>query len=72
MPELDSETPPPPVTLRMLAKAAGVSVGTASQALRGAGSTSRKTSEHIRHLAQVMGYQPDPLMSRAGARRRAG
>lgn len=60
------------ISLRQLAAAAGVSVGTASQALRGTGTTSCKTADRIRRLAEELGYSPDPLMAAAGSRHRAG
>lgn len=63
---------PHSISLRRLAKIAGVSVGTASQALRETGSTSAKTRERIKRLAQELGYQPDQLMAYAGSRHRAG
>ncbi len=63
---------PRPIGLREVAAAAGVSLGTASQALRGTGTTGRQTAERIRKLAAEMGYRPDPLMAAAGARHRAG
>lgn len=59
-------------SLRAIAKAAGLSVGTVSQALRGRGSTSKKTQEFVRNLAEEMGYVPDPLMAQMGARSRQG
>jgi len=60
------------VSLRDLARAAGVSVGTASQAMRGVGTTSRATRQRIRRIADSLGYRPDVLMSMAGARHSAG
>lgn len=57
-------------TLRDIAAVAGVSVGTVSQALRGKGSTGRKTQARIRQLAEEMGYVPDPLMAQMGSRSR--
>ena len=60
------------ITLRELARMAGVSVGTASQALRGVGTTSVETRERIRNMAAAQGYRPDPLMAEAGRRHRAG
>jgi LacI family transcriptional regulator/LacI family repressor for deo operon, udp, cdd, tsx, nupC, and nupG len=62
--------PPNHVTLRDIAEKTGMSRSTVSQALRGAGKLAPKTREHIRRVAEEMGYQPDPLLS-AFSRRRA-
>jgi len=61
-----------PISLRDVARAAGVSVGTASQAMRGVGSTSLTTRQRIRRIADALGYRPDVLMSMAGARHAVG
>lgn len=47
------------VTLKDLAKACGVSVGTVSRALNETNEVSAKTSERIRQLAQELGYIPN-------------
>ena len=47
------------VTLKDLAKACGVSVGTVSRALNEKNEVSAKTSERIRKLAQELGYIPN-------------
>ncbi len=47
------------VTLKDLAKACGVSVGTVSRALNGKKEVSSATSDKIKQLAQSMGYVPN-------------
>ena len=47
------------VTLKDLAKASGVSIGTVSRALNDKNEVSAKTSERIRQLAQELGYIPN-------------
>ncbi len=47
------------VTLKDLAKASGVSIGTVSRALNDKDEVSAKTSERIRQLAQELGYIPN-------------
>ncbi|MGN0916004.1 MAG: substrate-binding domain-containing protein [Succinivibrio sp.] len=47
------------VTLKDLAKASGVSIGTVSRALNDKNEVSAKTSEKIRQLAQELGYIPN-------------
>lgn len=47
------------VTLKDLAKASGVSIGTVSRALNDKNEVSAKTSERIRLLAQELGYVPN-------------
>jgi len=49
------------VLLKDLAQAAGVSEATASRALSGSGRISQETRERVRSLAEVMGYQANPL-----------
>ncbi|MDX2109919.1 MAG: LacI family DNA-binding transcriptional regulator [Verrucomicrobiota bacterium] len=51
------------VSIKDIARQAGVSVGTVSQALRTVGSTSSKTVERIRLIADQMGYKPNPLLA---------
>ena len=51
------------VTLKAIAKRAGVSVATVSMALRGCGTISKSRSEEIRKMAESMGYRPNPLLS---------
>jgi len=53
----------PPVTLKQIAEKAGVSTMTVSRALRNQGRTSKETIERIRHIAEELGYIPDPRMS---------
>lgn len=56
-------------TLKEVAMAAGVSMGTASQALRSTGKTARGTRERIRKIAEQMGYLPNPVVSALAAKR---
>ncbi|RWG18872.1 MAG: LacI family transcriptional regulator, partial [Mesorhizobium sp.] len=51
----------PPVTLREVAAAAGVSVATASKALNGQGRMTAETRERIREVAQRLGFRPNHL-----------
>lgn len=48
-----------PVTLKDLAKATGISIGTISRALNNKAEVSKETSEYIRDLAKKMGYIPN-------------
>lgn len=59
----------PPASLRDLARLAGVSVGTASQAMRNSHRTSRATRERIQKLAREIGFRPDPLMAAVASKR---
>ncbi|MEM9158007.1 MAG: LacI family DNA-binding transcriptional regulator, partial [Verrucomicrobiota bacterium] len=52
-----------PVTMRDLAKAAGVSPSTASRALREASNISRATQQRVKRIANEMGYSLDPVKS---------
>jgi|GEM_PF-6561568 len=56
-------------SLREVALAAGVSLGTASQALRNNARTSKKTRDRIQALARSMGYRPNTLLARMATRR---
>jgi DNA-binding LacI/PurR family transcriptional regulator len=49
-----------PITLVALARAAGVSKTTASDALRNSGRVSEKTREHVVAVANRLGYSPNP------------
>ncbi len=51
----------PPVTLREVAAAAGVSVATASKALNGQGRMTAETRERIRETARILGFRPNHL-----------
>ncbi|RUU49770.1 LacI family transcriptional regulator, partial [Mesorhizobium sp. M2C.T.Ca.TU.009.01.2.1] len=61
----DAESAPvfakPPVTLREVAAAAGVSVATASKALNGQGRMTAETRERIRETARLLGFRPNSL-----------
>lgn len=47
------------VTIKMIAKACGVSVATVSKALNGAQDVSAETAERVRRTAQELGYMPN-------------
>lgn len=51
------------MTVRELARLAGVSRQTVSDALRGTGRVAAATRQRIRKLAEKSGYTPDPLIS---------
>jgi DNA-binding LacI/PurR family transcriptional regulator len=57
------------VSLRDVAKAAGVGVATASRAMRDDPSTAAKTRDHVKAVAKEIGYRPDPAFSRMAERR---
>ncbi|HWL52899.1 MAG TPA: LacI family DNA-binding transcriptional regulator [Chthoniobacteraceae bacterium] len=62
-----------PVTMRMVAEAAGVHQTTVSLALRGHPRIPAATAERIRQVAETLGYRPNPLVSAlAASRRRRG
>lgn len=46
------------ITLKDVTEQAGVSLATASQAIRGVGRISEKTSEHVKQIASQLGYVP--------------
>lgn len=48
-------------TIRDVAKAAGVSVSTASNALNGTGRTNVETREKVRRVAEAIGFRPNAL-----------
>jgi LacI family transcriptional regulator len=50
-----------PVTIRDVARLAGVSLGTASKALNGRGGLRPVTIERVRQAAEQLGYQPNAL-----------
>jgi LacI family transcriptional regulator len=57
------------VSLKQVAEAAGVSISTVSQALRGSGRISIKTREAVEKVAERLGYRPDPLISQFASRK---
>lgn len=57
------------VTMKDIAQAAGVSVSTVSLAMSGSPKIPDATREHIREIAQSLGYRPDPVMSALAAYR---
>jgi DNA-binding LacI/PurR family transcriptional regulator len=54
------DQPDGPVTLVALARAAGVSKTTASDALRNSGRVSERTRQHVVSVANRLGYSPNP------------
>lgn len=61
----------PRVGIREVAKAAGVSMATASRAISGTGSVSNASRQRVLRAVQDLGYRPDRV-ARAFARRRSG
>lgn len=61
--------PSPPVTLDTLAKAANLSKGAISLALRGRPGVSEATRKRVRRLADQLGYRPDAAMASLNDRR---
>lgn len=57
-------------TLRDVARAAGVSVGTASQAMRGYGVVAKTTKEKVLKVAHEIGYQPNAAAAALVSQRR--
>lgn len=50
-------------SMESVARAAGVAASTVSRALRGDPRISAVTSEHIRNMAERLGYRPNPLVA---------
>lgn len=59
-------------SLRDVAKAAGVSVATASQALRNDRNSSRATCERVQRIASEIGYRANPMLAQLASRRFRG
>ncbi len=57
------------VTLKTIAKEAGVSVSTVSVALRGQGRLDPQTVARVREVADALGYRPDPMLASLASRR---
>ena len=57
------------ITLKTIAKEAGVSIATVSMALRGQGKLAPDTVERIRQIADKLGYTPDPMLASLASRR---
>ncbi len=57
------------ISMREIAKKAGVSLATVSYALRGHKKIPEQTRKHIKKIADQLGYQPDPSFAVLGARR---
>src|SRR3954469_24928240 len=60
------------VTLKDIAREAGVSLMTVSRALRKHASVSPETQSKIERVAKELGYRPNPLISALMSYRRAG
>lgn len=56
------------VTLREVAEAAGVSLATASHAMRNERNAARATCLRVQETARRLGYRPDPLMAAISSR----
>ena len=59
------------ITLKEVAQAAGVSIMTASRALRNQANVTATTRERVRKAATELGYRPNPLVSALMSYRRA-
>jgi DNA-binding LacI/PurR family transcriptional regulator len=59
------------VTIRDIAKAAGVHFTTVSLALRGSSQLPVSTRDRIRDIAEQLGYRPDPMLSALNVYRRS-
>ncbi len=57
------------VTLRDVARRAGVGVSTVSHALRNEGTISAATRDRVRGIAEEMGYVPSPVLAALAARK---
>lgn len=57
------------VSLKTIARKAGVSVPTVSMALRGRGNISKQRVAEIKRLADSLGYRPNPLLASLASRR---
>lgn len=64
------KNPPARVTLKEVAKAAGVVHTTVSRALRNAPGVSAATRERVRVVAERLGYRPDPMLVALASYRR--
>lgn len=60
------------ITLKTIAKEAGVSVATVSLALRGQGKLSKENVARIRKIAERLGYTPDPMLASLASKRFRG
>lgn len=59
-----------PTTLKDIAAAAGVSIGTVERALKGAGRISPETAKRIQNLAKEMNYSPNKIAAGLASRGR--
>jgi LacI family transcriptional regulator len=57
------------VTLKMIAKEAGMSVPTVSLALRGQGTLAVSSVDRIKAVAERLGYRPDPMLASLASKR---
>jgi DNA-binding LacI/PurR family transcriptional regulator len=60
----EQKAPTPRVNMRMVARRAGVSLGTVSFALRNSPRIPSATRERVRRAAQELGYKPDPNLAK--------
>lgn len=68
MPNPHSDLPTPQVTLRDVARVAGVSRSTAQRALANDPRARETTRQRVRQIAEKLGYTPNPAFSTLGAR----
>lgn len=59
----------PRITLKTIAKEAGVSIATVSIALRGQGKLAESNVKRIREIADRLGYRPNPMLASLASRR---
>lgn len=67
----DAQPPERRVTIRDIAKEAGVHFTTVGLALRGSSQLPESTRERIKAIAESMGYRPDPMLSALNVYRRS-
>lgn len=58
------------VTVRSIAKIAGVSIGTVDRALNNRGRIDSKVAEHIKEIARSLGYKPDRVAKSLAIRKK--
>ncbi len=59
---MGSESIPPRISVREIAKQMGLSHATVSMALRGSPRVSPQTGAEVRRYAEMIGYRPDPML----------
>ena len=70
-PDPSEDSPHRRVTIRDIAKKAGVHFTTVGLALRGSSQLSKTTRDRIRSIAEEMGYRPDPMLAALNVYRRS-